>query len=527
MRGEMEGDVQSEFGATWYAASAPLPGPRTALNYDLDVDVCVIGGGLAGLTVAREVVRRGWSVALVEAKRLAWNASGRNSGFVLPGFPARIEKIVERIGMPATKALWALSEQGVKYVRDAIAELGTGIEEGRGWLDASKSPDADAARARVELLGQELGADVEAWPIERVRDVLKTNYYFHAIHFPGAFHINPLAYALGLADAAEKAGAHIFEHTPALQIDPAGVRKRIVTPKGRVRAGHVVLAGNIHLGAVAQRLADTLVPIAAYTGVTKPLGEGLKGAVSFAGAVSDSRYANYHYRIVGGDRLLWTGGATIGAHGGAWMKRRLQRAIRSTYPQLGPVEFESFWPGEVGFAVHRMPQVGELQPGVWLASAFGGQGLNTSAVAGALIARAIVEGDDTWRLFLPYELVWAGGRVGRALVQATTWWWHQSEAVSSLVARRREELQRRRLREESGLPNAPPRPAYRTVDAASMSRRRTVTTGDADRAIPAPEAQPQTRVEPKPEPIPRPTPPSALERQPQAEPQPAPAPEPA
>ena len=122
----MEGDVQSEFGATWYSAVTPLPGPRTALNYDLDVDVCVVGGGLAGLTVAREVVRRGWSVALVEAKRLAWNASGRNSGFVMPGFSTKVENVVERIGLPATKALWALSEQGVQYVRRTIAEIGPG-----------------------------------------------------------------------------------------------------------------------------------------------------------------------------------------------------------------------------------------------------------------------------------------------------------------------------------------------------------------------------------------------------------------
>src|ERR1700682_559490 len=123
MRGEMEGDIQSEFGATWYSAVTPLPGPRTALNYDLDVDVCVIGGGLAGLTGAREVVRRAWSWARVEARRLAGTASGRNSGFVLPGFPARIEKIVERIGLPATKALWSLSEAGGQYVGDAVAGM--------------------------------------------------------------------------------------------------------------------------------------------------------------------------------------------------------------------------------------------------------------------------------------------------------------------------------------------------------------------------------------------------------------------
>ena len=74
-------------------ASAPTYAP---LSHDLDVDVCVIGGGLAGLTVARELVRRGWSVAVLEAKRVAWNASGRNGGFVLPGFAEDLDAIVDR-----------------------------------------------------------------------------------------------------------------------------------------------------------------------------------------------------------------------------------------------------------------------------------------------------------------------------------------------------------------------------------------------------------------------------------------------
>jgi gamma-glutamylputrescine oxidase len=492
----MGADDPTDYGPTWYSGVTPLPAPRTPLNYDLDVDVCVVGGGLAGLTVAREVVRRGWSVAVVEARRIAWNASGRNSGFVMPGFSARIEKIVERIGLPATRALWELSEAGVRYVRDAIAEFGiVGIPEGNGWLDVSKKPDADAVRARVSLLGREMGIAVEAWPIKRVRDVLKSRHYFHAIHFPDAFQINPLAYALRLADAAERGGAHIFENTPALVVDPAGVRKRIETPNGRVRAGHVVLAGNIHLGSVAQQLADTLIPITGFTGVTQPLGVRLAEAITFRGAVSDSRYANYHYRIVGGDRLLWTGGAAAGPHNLKWMRRRLERALRATYPQLGAVEFESFWPAEMGFAVHRMPQIGEVQPGVWLASAFGGQGLNTSAMAGDLIARALVEGDDTWRRFLPFELVWAGGRVGRTVVGATTWWWHQSEAVASLAARRREELRRKRLQKEAGAAKAAPRRAYREVAAARRVPKGPVAPGEHDGPIGAPEATPATTLE--------------------------------
>ena len=141
-----------------------------------------------------------------------------------------------------------------------------------------------------------------------------------------------------------------------------------------------------------------------------------------------------------------------------------------------------------------MPQIGEVQPGVWLASAFGGQGLNTSAIAGDLIARAIVEGDDAWRLFLPFELVWAGGRVGRAVARATTWWWHQSESLTSLVARRREELQRQRLQEQAAPTKVLPRPAYRAMDTKDAPHRPGAV--QQDRPISAPEATATTALEP-------------------------------
>jgi gamma-glutamylputrescine oxidase len=423
------------YGRSWYAGTMVDAPQRPPLGADLDVDVCVIGGGLAGLTAAREVARRGWSVALIEAGRIAASASGRNTGFVLPGFAAAPDSLIARVGLAQTKDLWALAQAGLDYVRDTIRdEAMTGTAAQEGWLYASKTDDGDALMHLVQLLG-ELGCEIEGWPTDRVRAVLRSQCYFHAIHYPRAIHIHPLNYALGLAAAAERAGARIFEETPALSIDPAGVRKRIVTPAARLRADHVVLCGNVQIAALMPQVAAALIPITTYVITTGPLGPRLGDAIGYGGAVSDSDLADNHYRIVDGDRLMWSGRATVWARNPRRYVRTLSADINKTYPQLGEVTVDYAWSGTLGNTIHRMPQIGELGARVWLASGFGGHGLNTTALAGNLIARAIVEGDQTWKQFTPFELVWAGGILGRAAAQMYYWGKRAYDALAERRAR--------------------------------------------------------------------------------------------
>ncbi|HEY6255559.1 MAG TPA: FAD-binding oxidoreductase [Xanthobacteraceae bacterium] len=471
---------------SWYTATAAVAPERAPLTADLDVDVCVIGAGLAGLTTAREIARAGWSVAVLEARRIAWNASGQNCGFVLPGFAAPASRIVERVGLAQAKELWALSEAGLDYVRATIDEIANPeIDPIDGWLNVSKVEDADRVIAALQLLGQDLGAEVEGWPSDRVRDVLRSNSYFNAIYFPRAFHMHPLNYALGLAALAEAAGADIFEHTPALAIDPGGVRKRIETPQGRLRAAHVVLAGNVHIGALMPRIGRTLLPIWTYLGVTAPLGSRLAEAVTYYGAVSDGERADNHYRIVDGDRLLVSGRATVWEADAQRLAGGLGADIAKLYPQLGAVEIEHRWSGVLGRTIHGMPQIGELSPGIWLASGFGGHGCNTTAVAGNLIARAIVDGDDGWRLFLPFELIWAGGAIGRAAAQVGYWW-----------TRARDEAKAQKRREAGGhqaepVPKRPAPARKRAHQVAPSDLRAAAAMEDPVAELPAdPELDP-------------------------------------
>ena len=435
--------------AGWYEATR-VPSPeRPPLNVDLDVDVCVIGGGLAGLTVAREVAQRGWSVVVLEAQRVAWAASGRNTGFVLPGFGAPMDDVVERVGLDHAKELWALSEQGLAYVRNTIADTNMpGVDPRPGWLHISKTDNGGEQRSFVERL-RWIGADVEHWPKERVRGEIVNQRYFGAVHYRNAFHIHPLNYALGLAALAEKAGARIFEETPAVEIDTGGVRKRIGTPNAKIRAGHVVYAGNVNLGALDQRLSATLLPVTTFVLVTEPLGAALHELVRYRGAVSDTNRADNHYRIVGGansggERLQWSGRMRAWQANPRRVVRGLTADIARNFPGLGKPEIAHLWRGTLGRTVHRMPQIGEIERGVWLASGFGGHGLNTSALGGELVARGMIDNDQTWRMFAPYELVWSGGLIAKALAQGIYWGTRPVDRARQEFSRYREQARERK-----------------------------------------------------------------------------------
>jgi len=250
-----------------------------------------------------------------------------------------------------------------------------------------------------------------------------------------------------------------------------------------------VLAGNVHIGGLVPHLAETVLPINSYVAVTAPLGDRLGEAISWRGAVSDSRWDDHQYRIVDGDRLMWAGATSVRPRAPLKVAKRFKAEIKRVYPQLGEVEIAHVWSGVTGLAVHRMPQIGEISPGVWLASAFGGHGLNTSAMAGELIAQAIVEGDDRWRLFLPYELVWAGGAIGRALTEVSYWSGQVRETIAAAAARRREALRRDKAARDAGLEDGdqPHVPGRAAADEAGLA-----PADDADRLVSAQTGGPAT-----------------------------------
>lgn len=409
--------------ASFYVENASQSAaPRPALARQIDAQTCVVGAGFAGLTTALGLARAGGSVVVLEADCVGWGASGRNGGFVSPGFALSLSALEARLGLDHARQLFTLSRQGVDFVRatcerpDCAAAI-----TGEGWLSVVRFEAGAALRKRRDHAARVYGMDYAYWETERVRGHLKTDRYFQGLFDGTAFHINPLDYARSLAGLAEQAGAAIFEATPALKLERNASGWRVTTAKGAVRAAHVVLAGSAYMRGLWPRLERAVLPVATYVVTTGKLGPRLADAVNFGGCITDNRRAGDYYRVVDGDRLLWGGRITTRRDQPGDLANKLKSDIASVYPQLGAIEIESAWSGLMGYAVHKMPLIGLLEPGLWAATAFGGHGLNTAAMAGNLIAEAIAGGDDRWRLFEPFKARWGGGAIGRAGTQAAYW----------------------------------------------------------------------------------------------------------
>ena len=454
-------DADTSNGQVWRRQAA-ADDARPPLSFDLDVDVCVVGGGVAGLSAALVMAQAGYSVALIEAERLAWNASGASFGLVAPGFGVDIEQIAARVGPDHARGLWALTEEGVAEVRRTARDAAQGLITGEGRLEVSTTDNGDRLLRRLQLLGETLGADVEGWQTEQVREVLKTGRYFHAVQYRNAFHLNAAGYVDHLIRLVEQAGVRVFENTRVTGLDAAGIRKRIKTPSGKLRAYTIVLAGNVHLGPDFPRLSRTLLPVWRYAAVTEPLGEALAEAMAYPGVVGDSAGID-RYAVVGGDRLLWSVYASTFPMNPKRVAAGIRRRIRATFPQLKQVAIADVWSGATGETVHGMPQFGPMRPGLWIASGFGRQGFAASMMAGRLIAGGVGRTDDRWRLFSPFELVWTGGTAGRIAGQAVFSWNRLQAGASGLLARRRERALARRAQREARLAAA--NEAFRTAQA--------------------------------------------------------------
>lgn len=417
--------VASDYVDSYYAQTATPGEARPSLEGDVETEVCIVGGGLAGLSTALGLAERGMAVSLVEARQVGWGASGRNGGFVGPGFSLGVDRLISKLGLAQARRLYQLSREGVDIVRERIEryQIDCGPVVG-GGLKLSCFDDQEALLREQAFMAECFDEESEYWPPEQLRESLLTDRYHGALYRPNSFQFHPLNYCRGIAKACEGQGVRIFESSPVVRLELGGGEKIITTANGQVRASQAVITCGGYLGTLNRRLSAAIVPVATYVIATEPLGEErIETAIRVPYSLSDTRLANDYYRRLPDTRILWGGRISVRRSKPPDLAGLMRRDLVRIYPQLEGIRVESAWHGLMSYPTHRMPQIGELHPGVWYAMGFGGHGMNTAPMAGELVSTAIAEGDERYRAFAPFGLTPTGGPIGAAAAQLTYWYY--------------------------------------------------------------------------------------------------------
>jgi gamma-glutamylputrescine oxidase len=429
--------MPSAYTDTYYSRTVATSETYPAAAGRIQADVCIVGGGLAGLTAALKLARSGRKVVLLEAERVDWGASGRNGGFVSAGYATGLSSIERRVGKDQAKELFRLSMEGVEIVRRTIAELGIG-DAGLvpGIAKALRYDSRGALQAACEDQQRAFGLRLRYLPREEVRGLFVSSKYHEAILDEGAFHFHPLNYGRAMAREAVRLGVMVHEHSPVISADLDGARKLVRTKEAEIAAGHVVFATGGYTGAVLPALKRAFLPIATYVLLTEHAPDLVQSAIRTRAAILDDRRAGDYYRLVDdGSRILWGGRITTRRTEPRDIAALLRREMVNTYPQLADLKVEVAWSGLMSYARHLMPQIGQFKPGVWYCTAFGGHGMNTTAIGGMVVAEGIAGESDRYRLFAPFGLAWNGGMLGRAAAQLTYWSYQAADAAREFRSR--------------------------------------------------------------------------------------------
>ncbi|MGF6934118.1 gamma-glutamylputrescine oxidase [Paraburkholderia sp. UCT70] len=423
--------MQSFYEATVTRSSAyaPLNGRRSA-------HVCIVGGGLAGLSTALGLAERGVEdVVVLEAEQVGFGASGRNGGFVFGGYSLDCADLLKTLGPTRARELYALTTDAVELMRKRIARYRIDCDAtDAGVILANWFDEPARLEAQRRLMRDSFGVDWEPIAASQLAAQLKTSRYHGGLFERNAFHFHPLKYVVGVAAAAAQAGVTIHERSPVVSLRRDGAGFVVETPQGALDARHVVMAGGGYARNVYARVERAVLPIATYVMATEPLGERLHDAIATRAAIYDTRFAFDYYRPLPDTRILWGGRISVRDREPEAIARLLRQDLLKVYPQLRDVRIEHAWGGLMSYARHKMPQIGQSTDGVWYAVGFGGHGMAPTTVSGELLAAAISGERPVPDAFATFGLTRTYGALGLAAAQLT---YTAMQTRDALAARRR------------------------------------------------------------------------------------------
>jgi glycine/D-amino acid oxidase-like deaminating enzyme len=381
----------------WATTVAP---PAFAASPELpdSVDVAVVGGGFCGLSAARTLAKRGVSVAVLEAESFGWGASSRNGGMVLTGMKLPAPKLIKRYGIEVVRRMYAASLEQIDCVEQIVREENIDCNLSRcGHLEvACKQSHFDGYEESAALVKREFNHGLRIIPKTELCGEIGSHIYFGGMVDDSSAGLNPARYVAGLAQAAQRAGARLFDHTRVTSIDPAPTNRarkfRLQTSKGSITAREVILASGAYATAATPALQRKIIPIGSYIIATEALPAALARELSPRNRmIYDSKHFLYYYRLTPDNRMLFGGRAAFFPETEKTVRQSaeiLRRGMIAVYPQLRETKVEFVWGGTLDFTLDVMPHAGKID-GMYFAAGFAGHGVAAATWFGAKLAGLI------------------------------------------------------------------------------------------------------------------------------------------
>ena len=388
---------------SFYRSSVEDLNSQDQLTSDIDVDICIIGGGLTGISSAINLSKKGYSVILCEARKIGWGASGRNGGQLGIGMRKDQFTIEKKLGLRHAKELWSLGLEAVEDVKNLIKENEIDCHLVNGVMStACFEKDIDEYKFEIEHMSKNY--DFEGYQFfnkEKIREEINSKMYLAGLLNSGSYHLNPLKLTLGLAKVAQKNKVKIFENTPIEKIREEGDRVQVMSKKGLIRANQVVVACNGYLDSILGSKKNKFMPINNYVVATEPLGEKrARQIIKNNYAVCDTRFIIDYYRFSEDWRMIFGGGETFTSNFVKNATSFVSKRMIKVFPQLQNVNIDYSWGGTLAITVNRLPHFGTLMNNkVSYAFGYSGHGLALSVLAGKLIAENIHGDHERFKFF--------------------------------------------------------------------------------------------------------------------------------
>jgi len=382
---------------TFWLDTVEIPAPASR-EFPQRVDVAVIGAGFTGLSAARTLAKAGATVAVCDSHTIGWGASSRNGGMVLTGLKLPAATLISRYGQDATARMYAASLKSIDFVENLVREESIACDFSRcGHLEvACKPKHFDDFRRSAEETARHFGHQQRLIPREQMQSEIGSAIYHGGLVDELSAGVNPARMVAGLAVAAERAGAAIFEHSHVDQIQREGASGwKVATARGTLRATNVFVATSGYTSRVTPALQKKIVPIGSYIIVTEVLPEKLAAELSPRNRmIYDSKNYLYYYRLTPDRRMLFGGRAAFFPETASTIRRSaeiLRAGMLTVYPQLRNAKIDYVWGGTLDFAFDIMPHAGQLDA-LYFSLGYAGHGVAMSTYLGNKVAQSILQG---------------------------------------------------------------------------------------------------------------------------------------